>query len=421
MYKSNVFSYVKSQIGIIEVIGSFIPLEQKGSNWFGVCPFHHEKTPSLCVSPQRGIFKCFGCGEAGDMFSFVAKYLDMSNTAAMEEIARRFAIKLEPYKLEQTEEAKKVQVFSKMLTEVNNLFVQALNSPTPNGVPKDYWKSRGFDDSTIYQAGLGYCPVSSNGRFKDWLTARFPKELVTASGLLDMSGNCRLSDRYTIPIHDMYGNIVGFSGRSLNAEAKYLNSPSSEFFDKGSILYNFHNARKYNSVIIVEGYMDALAWIQSGYNNVVALMGTSLTDKHLTSLAGKKLILCLDNDSAGHDAMIKIIKNNNLLPIEVITFPEQYKDSNDVLLDSLVQGIPNFGLNYYYGQRVSAVDYLFKHFKKTKDLSKLQDRKEVYETIMVVLEGCTYVERDYYAKHLIKLLGLSNAYKKLKTLDVSVL
>lgn len=414
MYKSNVFSYVKSQIGIVDVIGSYLRLEQKGSNWFGACPFHYEETPSLCVSPQRGIFKCFGCGEAGDMFSFVAKYLDMSNTAAMEEIASMFLIDLRPYKLEETEEVQKARQYSEVLASVNDLFVKALDvhSNSLGYTPREYWKQRGFSDKTINRMGLGYCPPSVDGKFKGWLS-RFPKDR-NDYGLLDKDGYCRFSDRFITPIHDMYGNIVGFAGRSLTADAKYLNSYSNEYFDKSLLLYNYHNARKYNSVIIVEGYADALAWIQEGFDNVIALMGTSLTDKHLTMLSGKKLILCLDNDAAGLKATVKIIKDNCMLPIEVIMLPDDYKDSNEVLLESQKHGLSEFGLDYFYGNRVSAIDFLFRYFKKTKDLSKLADRKEIYETIMAVLEGYTYVEQDFYAKRLTRLLGLSNIYNILK-------
>ena len=309
---------------IEEVVGEYVDLQRQGSNYTGLCPFHQDSNPSMSVSPNKKIFKCFSCGAGGNVITFVQNKEGISFIDALKKLADKYGINWKDY-LDEIR-SKPVPQDVKKIWEINraafefykfNLESEMLD---PNSEVQKYVTSRKLDKEDIQTFELGYAkPGASVTTFLlnkgyseiDLLKAGVAKQ--TDSGVQDYFYN-----RLLFSIHDGFGNIIGFSGRQLENNkqyAKYLNTPETKVFKKGSFLYNLHRARGPISlskkVIIVEGYMDVISFNKIGINNVVASMGTAFTDKQ-TELLKKQtnnVLLALDRDTAGINATISIGKN----------------------------------------------------------------------------------------------------------------
>lgn len=290
---------IKEAAQIEEVVGDFITLTKKGASLMACCPFHGEKTPSFSVSPSRGIFKCFGCGKGGDSVTFL-KENGMEYPDALRYIAKKYGITVEEEEGggRDYEAEKKTQI--KATASVLQAFFSMSEKETP-GIK--YWKTRGFEDATLEEFGVGYCDGSK--------PAHVPDADLSEVGAINDKGNFSLYKRSTIPLHDAKGNVIGWAGRSIESEegkekAKYINSPNTKIYNKSTHLFNLHRASKHirdsEEVWIVEGYADVMAAWQSGVKNVVGLCGTALTDSHVNQLrrfngdVPLRIILALDNE-----------------------------------------------------------------------------------------------------------------------------
>lgn len=307
-------------VRIEEVVSDFVSLKKRGANLIGVCPFHKEKTPSFIVSPAKGIFKCFGCGKAGDSVRFIMEHEHYSYPEALRFLARKYNIIIE--EKEQTPEELMAQNEREKMFNINT-FAQQYFSETMKtndeglAVGMSYFKERGFRDAIINKFQLGYCLNQRDAFIQHAIKNGYSKELLLKVGLA--SGNEeRTFDRYQgrviFPIHNLTGKVIGFGARILSSDktkAKYLNSPESEIYNKSQTLYGIYFAKneisRLDNCILVEGYADVLSMHQAGIENTVASSGTSLTTEQikLISRYTKNITILYDGDNAGLHAALR--------------------------------------------------------------------------------------------------------------------
>ncbi len=308
---------------IVDIIGDYVTLKKKGVNYQACCPFHNEKTPSFVVSPSKGMFKCFGCGKAGNAVTFVMEHESISYPEALKIVAKRYGIEIE--EREQTEEDVRrnndresmfalngwvAEYFSKYLTE----------NTEGRSIGLSYFsQKRGFTDATIRKFGLGFCSAKGDDMTRAALTAGYKEEFLLSTGLtLKRESDGRLYDRFRdrvmFPVHNISGRVVAFGGRTLRTDksvAKYQNSPESEIYSKTRELYGLYFAKKaiqqQEYAIMVEGYTDVISMHQAGVENVVASSGTSLTQEQIRLLSRftRNITIIYDGDSAGVKATLR--------------------------------------------------------------------------------------------------------------------
>ena len=305
---------------IEDVVSEFVTLRKRGSNLIGVCPFHKEKTPSFNVNPARNIFKCFGCGKAGDSVRFIMEHEHYSFQEALRYLAKKYGIKIE--EREQTPEELAAQNERERMFNVNSFAQQyfsniMMTSDEGQSVGLAYFHERGFRDAIINRFQLGYCPNSGSAFTEYAIKNGYDKDLLIKVGLTGSYEN-RLYDRYQgrviFPIHNLTGKVIGFGGRILTSEktkAKYVNSPESEIYNKSQTLYGIFFARneisRLDNCILVEGYADVLSMHQAGIENVVASSGTSLTTEQIRMISRytKNITMLYDGDAAGIHAALR--------------------------------------------------------------------------------------------------------------------
>ena len=307
-------------VRIEEVVGDFVSLKRRGANLIGVCPFHKEKTPSFIVSPAKGIFKCFGCGKAGDSVRFIMEHEHYSYPEALRFLAQKYGIIIE--EKERSPEEMVAQNERERMLNVNSFAQQYFSSTMKNdeeglAVGMSYFRERGFRDAIIDKFQLGYCLNQKDAFVQYAVRNGYSKELLLKVGLA--SGNEeRTYDKYQgrviFPIHNLTGKVIGFGARILSSDktkAKYLNSPESEIYNKSQTLYGIYFAKneisRLDNCILVEGYADVLSMHQAGIENTVASSGTSLTTEQirLISRYTKNITVLYDGDSAGIHAALR--------------------------------------------------------------------------------------------------------------------
>jgi DNA primase len=316
----NTIQQILSRIDIIDVVGNFVKLKRRGSNYLGNCPFHHEKTPSFTVSPSKEIFKCFGCGKSGNTISFIMEHEKLSYVEALRWLANRYNVEVE--ETEASPEKKLAQQTSESLFIINQ-FAQQFYShqlfETEDGknIGLEYLKERGFNEDTIRKFGLGYAPEKRDAFVKEALHQQYNSELLQKAGLaVERQGQLvdNYRDRIIFPIHNNSGKIIGFGARLIKSNEKapkYINTPENELYIKSKILYGTYFARhaidKADECLLVEGYTDVTSLHQAGIENVVASGGTSLTQDQLRLIKKytKNLTIIYDGDAAGVKAAMR--------------------------------------------------------------------------------------------------------------------
>ena len=311
---------ILSRIDIVEIVGSFVKLKKRGSNYLGLCPFHNEKTPSFTVSPAKEIYKCFGCGRSGNSISFLMEAEKYSYVEALRWLAAKYNVEVE--ETETSPEYKQQQQVADSLYIINNFaqkyFTDALfNSEEGQDIALSYLKERGFREEIINKFQLGYNPETRDGFTKAALEAQYSLEFLQKSGLVNVrDGNAydNYRGRIIFPIHNQSGKVLGFGARIIkkNDKApKYINSPENEIYVKSKILYGSYFARqaidKADECLLVEGYTDVVSLHQAGIENVVASGGTSLTPDQLRLIKKytNNLTIIYDGDSAGIKAALR--------------------------------------------------------------------------------------------------------------------
>ena len=308
------------KIDIVDIIEEYVPLKKGGVNYLACCPFHQEKTPSFTVSPAKQFFHCFGCGEHGTAVGFLMKYANLSFVEAVEKLADRMGVAV-PHtgrmvnREEREERQKRRKSLQETVAECEAFFRRKLNAFV---AASEYVKNRGLDTATIEKYGIGYAP--DNYQNLQEIFDDYPNENLIASGMV-IENEGRFYDRFRhrimFPIRDSQGKTIAFGGRILDAkgEAKYLNSPETPLFNKGSCLYGLFEARQgikdAKKVLVVEGYMDVTALSQYGIHYAVAALGTAATAEHIKLLFREtnSVYFCFDGDNAGRKAAWRALEN----------------------------------------------------------------------------------------------------------------
>ena len=312
-YSEDLVDEILASTDIVEVINEYVPLKRRGANYIGLCPFHKEKTPSFTVSSDKGIYKCFGCGQGGSVIQFVSKIENLDFRETLETLAERAGIDLKKYEVASTQGKENSDV-KEIIERINKssarYFYEALTEQvkTDGSKLKAYLAKRKLDSKTIVRFGLGY-GSKQNETLVDYLTRLgYNKNEIVLSGVVakNMKGEIyeSFSGRLIFPIMDTRDRVIGFGGRVLdNSLPKYVNSPENALYHKGNTLYGMNVAKKekLDEILIVEGYMDCVALHKSGIVNTVASLGTALTERQAKLL--KKytttVVISYDQDSAG--------------------------------------------------------------------------------------------------------------------------
>lgn len=315
-YSDDLIEEIRSRNDIIDVISDYVKLKRKGSAYFGLCPFHNEKSPSFSVNGQRQIFHCFGCGEGGNVYSFIMKYENFTFPEAVRFLAERAGVPLP--KVEYSGEERKKSDLKTALLEINKetakYFFRLLKSEK-GGQAYQYLRNRGLSDETILKFGLGYSSKYRDDLYRYLRDRGYHDEVLKESGLFTYSERGvydKFINRVMFPIMDINNKVIGFGGRVMGeGEPKYLNSPETVLFDKSRNLYGMNYARtsKKNSLLICEGYMDVIALHQAGFSNAVASLGTAFTGRQclLMKRYTENVYLTYDSDEAGVRAALRAV------------------------------------------------------------------------------------------------------------------
>jgi len=406
---------IRQSVDIVDVVGTYLPLSKKGRNYVTICPFHDDTTPSMSVSPEKQIYMCFVCHNGGNVFTFLKEYLKLSYIQAVKKIAEIGRVDISEYQIatEAKPVNKKFEPLYRMHEEANKIYSHYLQ--TKSGLAaKEYLHHRDIDDAVIDAFEIGYS-LPQSILVKSFGNMGYTQLEMVQSGLVIESkdGYDRFVDRIMFPLHDQDGRVVGFSGRIFKDsknEAKYMNSPESDIFIKGDMLYNYHRVketvRKAGFVIICEGFMDVIALYRAGIENAVAIMGTALTNGHIKALRRltKTIYLCLDGDNAGRQATLKCIEilEKQKFQVRVVELPvnsdpdellkEKGKEELQAMLKEVKMPIA-FHMNYYYEQT---------------NMQNYEDKKAYLERMVNAIGTLKdEIDREYYIEILEKQTGFS--------------
>ncbi len=316
-YSDDVVEEVRSRNDIVDVISGYVKLQRKGSSYFGLCPFHNEKSPSFSVSPSKQMYYCFGCGAGGNVFTFLMEYENYTFPEALKTLADRAGVALP--ETDDSAEARRQRDRKSEVLKVNKLaarfYYYQLRAPQ-GAKAMEYLKGRQLSDETMQKFGLGYASQYSDVLYKYLKQQKVSEELMRESGLFNYSERQGMYDKFwnrvIFPIMDANGRVIGFGGRVMgDGKPKYLNSPETIVFDKSRNLYGLHVARSARKkyMLVCEGYMDVISMHQAGFTNAVASLGTALTSQHALLLKRytDEVILTYDSDEAGVRAALRAI------------------------------------------------------------------------------------------------------------------
>lgn len=396
MISQEVINEIRNATDIVDVISSYIPLTQKGKNYFGICPFHDDNNPSMSVSKEKQIFTCFSCGASGNVFKFIMDYENISFMEALKKCADMSAIPLNINVSTKTDNFSKYKILYEIY-DISHKFYQNNINTMAGKKAKEYLSNRQINDDIIKEFGIGLALKNREMLTKLLLNKKhIPKNLIRSGltieneqGLIDI-----YCDRIMFPIEDLMGRVVGFSGRVYNGETnyKYINTKETEIFKKGEILYNYtrakDSARQKGFVIVMEGFMDVIRAYTIGIVNVVATMGTAVTKNQAMTIKkmAKEVYLCFDGDEAGakatsacSDELIKIGVNPKIIRLEENLDPDDYikKYGKDKFLRKIDNpiNIMDFKLNYLkHDKNINNSEDLARYVNEViKELEKIDD------------------------------------------------
>ena len=341
-FSEDLIEEVRMKNDIVDVISGYVKLQKKGSSYFGLCPFHNEKSPSFSVSRQKQMYYCFGCGAGGNVFTFIMEYENFTFVEALKMLAERAGVELP--EMEYSKEAKEKADLRATLLEINKLaakyFYAQLKSQS-GSVGYQYLKKRGLSEETITAFGLGYSNKYSDDLYRYLKTKGYSDTLLAKAGLISIDEKHGVYDKFwnrvMFPIMDVNNHVIGFGGRVMgDAKPKYLNSPETEVFDKSRNLYGLNRARtsRKSYFLICEGYMDVISLHQAGFTNAVASLGTALTTGHASLIKRyvNEVYLTYDSDEAGTKAALRAIPILREAGISAkIIRMEPYKDPHEYI------------------------------------------------------------------------------------------
>ena len=418
---SETVNKIRKSNDIVDVISSYIDLVPKGKNYFGVCPFHDDHSPSMSVSREKQIYRCFTCGASGNVLTFVMNYENIGFVDALKKLGDKVGIHLD---IKSSQKDSKYSEFYDIYKLSTNFYKNNLNSPLGEEARK-YLNSRKITEDMIKTFDIG---LSLNDSLSKMLIKKYDSKKLIDIGL-SHEYNGKIADlflnRIMFPIKDLFGNVVAYSGRKYdNSDApKYINTKETVIFKKGNVLYNYFSAleeiRRKKEIIICEGFMEVIRLYSIGVKNVVALMGTSFTNDQLEVI--KKLnvnvVLNLDNDDPGKLAAFQIgetLSKNGINP-SVIVF-DRYKDTDELIMND---GADAF--HKAYNNRVNYIDYRLHYLKSNKNLNdSVELAKYINEAILSINEIDDDILKEIKAKELSSEfdISLETIKSKLTTKEV---
>lgn len=409
---SNEIDEIKAKLDIVEFVSEYLRLTPAGANFKANCPFHNEKTPSFMVNRERGIWRCFGCGEGGDALEFLMKIENIPFPEALKVLAQRTGVTLTRERQEVS--TGKNRLYDLCLLAANYWHKVLLDSPRAAAV-REYLSGRGLSEETIDDFKIGYA-IESWDNLGQFLQKRgYQEQEILAAGLTvrkDRGGYYdRFRDRVMFPIWDYHGRIVGFGGRTLNKDeaAKYINTPQTEIYNKSEVLYGLYQAKqeikKKDLTILVEGYMDVIPSHQAGIKNVVSISGTALTEDQVRIIKrySQNLAIALDQDEAGRVAALRSIDLALQLEMNVRVISVPFgKDPGEC-----VKNNPDDWIGAIGAAR-EAMEYFFDEARSGKDQANAADRKDIVKFMLEKISRLgSEVDRDFWTKRVAQDMSIS--------------
>ena len=409
-YSEDLVEEVRSKNNIVDVISEYVKLQKKGNSYFGLCPFHNEKTPSFSVSANKQMYYCFGCGAGGNVFTYVMEYENFSFAEALKFLAGRVGMELP--EVEYSDEAKAKADLKTILLEINKeaakYFYAQLNAKDGE-YARQYLQKRELSTEVIVGFGLGYANKYSDDLYKYLKNKNYSDELLMQAGLVSIDerrgGHDKFWNRVMFPIMDINNRVIGFGGRVMgDGMPKYLNSPETLIFDKSRNLYGFHKARtsRESYLLICEGYMDVIALHQAGFTNAVASLGTSLTMGHAKLIAQrgfKEVLITYDTDEAGTKAAIRavpILKDAGITARIIRMDP--YKDPDEFIKNKGAEEFANL-----IGKAKNGFMFALEVLEKQYDMNSPEGKTNfMQEAAKRLTEFEEEIERDNYIEAVAK-------------------
>ena len=422
MNNHDIINEIRSKIDIVDLISEYLPLTQKGKNYFGVCPFHDDHSPSMSVSREKQIYTCFSCGATGNIFNFIMDYEHISFREALKICADKAGIVLDNFNVKEVNKNK--DLFD-MYDVASKLYQNNIN--TKDGLDAlNYLLDRKITQETIKEFKIGL--ALHDNKLSKLLNKKYDTKLLNKSGLINIDGintYDAFTDRIMIPLYNLEGKIVGFSGRIYKTTdkkiGKYKNTKETEIFKKGELLYNYHRAKEYaresKTVIIMEGYMDLFRAYQVGVKNVVVSMGTAVTKEqaNLLKRIATNIILCFDGDSAGEKATYSC--SNELIKLgitpKIVRLPDNLDPDEFILKhgkDAFIEKINN---------PISVMEFKMNYLKKNKDLNSSTDMSNyVNEVIKELNEIQDEILREITIKRISEESNLDIEFIRSRLIEV---
>lgn len=413
-YSEELIEEVRNSNDIVDIISQYVVLKRSGRNYFGLCPFHKEKSPSFSVSPDKQIFHCFGCGAGGNVFHFISKIENVNFVESMQLLADRAGITLPT--LDNSEDSKKQYLKSKVY-EINEIAAQFYheNLYKPTSKPaQDYVKKRRLDNKTLKAFQIGYAG-RYNELYQELVKRGYKEEEILASSMVLKNDDGKFVDRFRkrfmIPIRDVREKVIAFGGRVLDdSKPKYINSPENIVYSKGRNLFGLNVAKRnpMDKIVIVEGYMDAISLYQRGVTNVVASLGTALTEAQgrLLRRYANKIIISYDSDAAGQAATMRGLEILQNLGYDVRIL--QLDDPNVKDPDEYVLKNGSGRFNLCVDKAISLVEFKVKMLKKSMTTDTTSDKiKFLNEVVKILARVDNNIEKEVYIERISKEYNVS--------------
>ena len=402
MDNTNIINEIRSKVDIVDIISSYLPLTQKGKNFFGVCPFHDDTNPSMSVSREKQIYRCFSCGASGNVFNFIMDYEHVSFKEALSILANKTGIEIKGLKLD-----KKESKYDKLyeIYELAHKYYQNNMSSSYAKKAKEYLNNRHIDEDMIKEYKIGLSLDKSDNLTKLLLAKGYNLNTLNSIGLANYDKDVYMN-RIMFPLYDLNGRVVGFSGRRYDGikENKYVNTKGTNIFQKGETLYNYHNAREFvrskNQVIVMEGFMAVIRTLTTGIKNVVALMGTAMTKEqaNLIKRLSTNVVLCFDGDEPGRKACLDNGNELEKLGCDVsIVELDGGLDPDDYILKYGSDDFKNLVKN-----AITLSDYRIKRLKKNINLNSDLEKTEYINN---VLAETSKIEDEIHQEFILKKLA----------------
>ena len=407
---------IRQRTDLVSLVNEYIRLERRGKNMVGLCPFHNEKTPSFSVSPDKQLYHCFGCGASGNAFSLIMQMENLTFPEAARYLADKFGVTVPERKAQTGVDSLKDKIYR--LNELaSRYYAYNLHNSEKGKKAYNYLLERGINEETIEAFKLGYAPAGWAGFYNFALKKGAPAELMVKSGLVSPGREKGYYDRFRnrviFPIFNISGKVAGFGGRVMveddKSGPKYLNSPETPVFDKGSMLYGLNLAReeirRQKKAVVMEGYTDVITAYQAGIKNCVASLGTALTAEQGKLLRNQAdtVVTAYDSDTAGQAATwrgLAILQSTGCL-VQVTEMPEESDP------DTYIQKKGPEAFKELVNRAMPLMEYRLRQFKKRYDLDSDRGRIDFIEELMpFLLAAVNQVEQDYYLKKAAELLGI---------------